>query len=102
HARVLAESLADVERDVARGELRCRDLVQQRLELMVVVLVDQGGPDVVLRQLPRASEPRESRPDDHDARGRTWLVGLGGHGTSGVTGQASQRSRRDASIPPKG
>ena len=47
------------------GEHRRRDLVQQRLELVVVVLVDERDVDVVvLRELPGAGDAGEPAADD--------------------------------------
>ena len=57
---VVAEQLAQRERDVARRELRGRHLVQQRLELVVVVAVDQRDAHVVL-PAPAAARSRRRR-----------------------------------------
>ena len=54
---VVAEQLAQREGDVARGELRRRHLVEQRLELVVVVAVDQRD----ARRRPRARAAWRSR-----------------------------------------
>ena len=57
-----AEQLAQRVRDVARRQLGGRDLVEQRLELVVVVAVDQRHVDVVvLGEPPRAADARRSR-----------------------------------------
>src|SRR5262249_52735005 len=46
---------------------RGRHLVQQRLELVIVVAIDQRDPDViVVGQLLRAAKPGESAADNHD------------------------------------
>ena len=53
-------------RDVAGRKLRGRHLVEQRLELVVVVAVDQGDPDVVVLSEPlRAAEAGEAPAHDH-------------------------------------
>jgi hypothetical protein len=54
--------------DVARGECRGRDLVQQRLEQVVVVLVDQRDVDRRAVQRPRSAQSPEAAADDDDAR----------------------------------
>jgi hypothetical protein len=64
---VLPELLADRDRDVGRGELRGRHLVQEREELVVVVAVDHRHPHViVLRELLRAADAREASSNDDD------------------------------------
>src|SRR4029079_12167418 len=64
-------------RDVAGGEHRRRHLVEQRLELVVVVLVDQGDVDaIVLRQRPGTGDAGESAADDNDP-GPGSLLGHG-------------------------
>ncbi len=70
-ARVLGEDRADRPGDVGGSELGGGDLVQQRLELLVVVPVDQGHGHVVLGELLRARDAGEAGADDHDC-------GLGG------------------------
>ena len=57
----LAEQLAQRVRDVARRELRGRHLVEQRLELVVVVAVDQRDAHVVVLGQPRA-QPTPAKP----------------------------------------
>jgi hypothetical protein len=55
---VLAERLSEAGGDVGGGELAGRHLVQQRLELVVVVLVDERHADVgALGQLSGAAQP---------------------------------------------
>src|SRR4029450_6519293 len=51
NARVVAEDAAQWQGDVVRGELRGGDLIQQRLELVVVVTVQQDHVDVMLGEL---------------------------------------------------
>ena len=70
---VLGEDAAQRPGDVADAELGGSDLVQQRLELVVVVPVDHHHPDVVLGQLLRAGDPGETRADDDDL----VLLGVG-------------------------
>ena len=67
-------SSARVPRDVARGRTDLslgqdpgRDLVQQRLEQVVVVPVDQGDIDGRHRQRLRGEEAAEAAPDDDDS-----------------------------------
>ena len=77
HVRVATKRLAKRRRDIARPDLRGGDLVEQRLELVVVVLVDQRDLHVVaLGQLARAPEPGKAAADDHDVR--SWFRGLHG------------------------
>ena len=84
--RVLAKQLAHLERDVARAELRGGDLVEQRLELVVVVAVDQRHAHVVvLRQPARAGEPGKAGAHDHHMRRA--------HATTSVRAGAPSRSR---------
>ena len=66
-ARVLPEQLTDVHRHIGGRELIRRHLVQERQELVVVVLVDQGDMHVVvvLRELFRAADPGEPGAHDH-------------------------------------
>ena len=69
--RVAVEQLAQREGDVARRQLRGRHLVEQRLELVVVVAVEQRDPHVVvLGQPPRAADAGEAAADDDHVRCR--------------------------------
>ena len=61
------EHLLERTGDVVRRELRRRDLVEQRLELGVVVTVDEGHLDAVTGQLSSARRARHSSTDDDDA-----------------------------------
>ena len=65
-ARVVAEQLAQRERDVDRGELRRRHLVEQRLELVVVVAVDERHADAVLARQPLDAADAGEAAADHD------------------------------------
>ena len=53
-------------RDVGGLDLRGRHLVEQRLELVVVVTVDQRDPHAVLGQLLRARDAGEPATNDND------------------------------------
>ena len=62
---VLRGDLAQRVRDVARDQHRRRDLVQQGLELVVVVLVDQRDGDVVVRgECPSTRHAGEATTND--------------------------------------
>ena len=64
----LGRDLAQRVGDVAGGQHRRRDLVQERLELVVVVLVDERDVDVLaLGQLPGTGDAGEPAADDDDA-----------------------------------
>ena len=71
-ARVLGEDRADRPGDVGGSELGGGDLVQQRLELLVVVPVDQRHGHVVLRRAPSRTRRRRSRR----RRSRPWAWGI--------------------------
>ena len=61
------EHAAQRVRDVARRELRGGHLVEQRLELVMVVAVDERDRHVfVVGEALRAAETREASADDHD------------------------------------
>jgi hypothetical protein len=64
----VAQHAADRRGDVARGERRGRDLVQQRLEEVVVVPVDQGDVDRRAIERARRAQAPEPAADDDDAR----------------------------------
>ena len=51
-------------------EEACGDLVQERLEGVVVVLVDEHDVDVALLQLLGGADPGEAAAEDEDARPR--------------------------------
>ena len=57
-----AEDPAQRTRNVARSDLRGRDLVQHRLELVIVVLVDQRHAHFVLRELFAHATPAKPPP----------------------------------------
>jgi hypothetical protein len=65
HVLLAAEDPADRERDVRRGQRGRRHLVQQRLEQVVVVLVDEDHVDRAAVQLLHQVDPGEPGTD-HD------------------------------------
>ena len=65
HRRGLREDRSDGSGDVGGPELGSRDLIEERLELLVVVTVDECHGDVVLRELLRASNTGEAGAHDH-------------------------------------
>ena len=67
HGLVLAEQTAQRAHHVARGKLGRGDLVQQRLELVVRVLVDQGDRHAGLAEFLGAGDAGEPGADDDDA-----------------------------------
>ena len=67
HRLVLAEETAQRAHHVARGKLGRGDLVQQRLELVVRVLVDQGDRHSGLAEFLGAGDAGEPGADDDDA-----------------------------------
>jgi hypothetical protein len=62
------EDPPDRRRDVAGRQPRRRDLIEQRLEDVVVAPVEQQDVDRRLRERARRAQPREPSPDDDDAR----------------------------------
>ena len=71
---LVAQHPPDRRGDVARRQRRRRDLVQQRLEEMVVVAVDQRDADRRARERPRRVEAAEAAADDHDVWKRSRSV----------------------------
>jgi hypothetical protein len=73
--------------DVGHGQLRRRHLVQERLELVVVVLVEQGHVDLVLGQLLGTADAGEATADDERrwAGGRDGIAHLVSSHTSSMT-----------------
>jgi hypothetical protein len=53
--------------DVLRGQLRARDLVEQRLELVIVVAIDQRDLDAFIAQSARARHPGEATAENEDS-----------------------------------
>ena len=85
HVLVLAQHVPQRRRDLPGREDAGGDLVEQRLEQVVVPPVDQGDLDVELGEPPACRQPTESAPDHHDAVG---------HGASSSTAMR----RRPASM----
>ena len=67
---LVADDGADRVGDVAGVEGRRRDLVQQRLEQVVVAAIDDGDAHAFLAQRARGREAGEAAADDDDVRGR--------------------------------
>src|SRR6266566_8536087 len=62
------EDAADRRCDISRRQTRGRDLVEQRLEQVVIVAIDDGDIKRRLRELLGRRKAAESRSDDDDAR----------------------------------
>ena len=73
--------------DGSRLEEAGRELVQQRLERVVVVLVDEHDVGVGVLQLHRGADPGEASAEDEDAGARSAVFALGGHGARIVGGR---------------
>ena len=67
---LLVEEVADRMADGGLLEEPCGHLVQERLEGVVVVLVDEHDVDVALVQFLSGADPGEAAPEDEDARPR--------------------------------
>jgi hypothetical protein len=65
---LLGERRADRIGDVARVERRRRDLIEQRLEQVVVTAVDQRDVDRRAREGTRRGQAAEAAANDHDVR----------------------------------
>ena len=72
---VVVDEVAERVSDGARLEEARRELVQERLEGVVVVPIDQDDVGVRLTQLQRRTEPAEASAEDDDA----WAIGAIGH-----------------------
>ena len=68
--RLVAQDVADRRGDRRRREARARDLVEQRLEQVVVGAVDQRDLDLGLRQRAHRLDAAEAAADDDDVRPR--------------------------------
>ena len=66
--RLLVEEIAKCMADCGRRKQVGRDLVEEWLEGVVVVLVDEDDVDVHVFQLPRGPDPGESSAEDDHAR----------------------------------
>ena len=86
HRLVLAEQTPQRAHDVARGELGGGDLVEQRLELVVRVLVDQRDRHAGVAEVLRAGDAGETGTDHDHMRPR--LASL------------SRRHARGRTVPP--
>ena len=64
------QDVAQGRRDVRRGEASRGHLVQERLEDVVVVVIDEGDADGRAAQRSRGGEARETSADDDDVRSR--------------------------------
>ena len=78
HVVLLVEEVADRMADRRLLEQPRRDLVEERLEGVVVVLVHEHDVDVALLQLLRGADPGKAAAEDEDARSLAVLSG--GHG----------------------
>ena len=90
--RLLVEEVAQRMSDRRPLEQGGRDLVEERLEGVVVVLVDQHDVDVGLLQRLRGAEPGEASAEDQDARAPSLgftrhspPANLGGRGRLSIT-----------------
>jgi hypothetical protein len=92
---VLAEDRAQRLGDLARRQGGGGDLVQQRLEQVVVHAVDEHDPQGVARERARGIQPAEAAADDQDSgTGHAWSIprwsargGLARGTTAGTAGQ---------------
>ena len=85
------EELAYRRRDVRRRQRRRRDLVEQRLEQVMVALVDEGDANAGDVQPPRRGQPGEPRPENDDVR-----LFLPEHHRASSVGDDRRRARFDA------
>jgi len=67
HRRIAlpAQDVAQRRGDVGRRQTRRRDLVEQRLEQMMVAAIDQRDAHLRAREIARGPQARESATDDH-------------------------------------
>ncbi len=67
HIGVGSEDTSQTESRIARRQFGGGHLVEQRLELLVIVLVEQGNPNISMRsQLTGAVQTGKTATDDHD------------------------------------
>ena len=67
---VFAENAANGRRDIGRRKSGGRDLVEQRLEKMIVRAVDHRHPDRLVAEMLRRFQAAEAGADDDDVRAR--------------------------------
>ena len=75
HVRLLVEEATQRVPDRGGLEQVCRDLVQQRLERVVVVLVHENDVGAAVLQARRRTDPAETSTEDQDSRLSTLLTG---------------------------
>ena len=78
---VVVDEVAERVTDGARLEEARRELVQERLEGVVVVPIDQDDVGIGLLQAQRRAEPAEPSAEDDD----TWAIGTLGHERAATT-----------------
>ena len=66
--RALAQNRADRRRDIGRGKRRGCDLIEQRLEKMIIGAVDHRHPHRFAREFLRRLQTAESGADNYDVR----------------------------------
>src|SRR5262245_3592250 len=93
HLRVLLapQDAADRRGDVSGRQPGGRDLIEQRLEEVIVVAIDDGDVERCSRQLLGRRQPAESRPDDHDARASARKLN-GAHDTARLSRRRNSRA----------
>jgi hypothetical protein len=69
------EDPADGRRYITRRQARGRDLVEQRLEQVIVVTIDDRDGEPRSRQLLGRRKPAETCPDNHDMEGTAMAEG---------------------------
>src|SRR6266511_1697068 len=81
HIRVVlpTENAANRRRDISGRQGGGRDLIEQRLEQMVIVAIDDGDVEGPLRQLLGSRQTAEPCSDDHNARAPGYGLGHVGH-----------------------
>ena len=89
---LLVEEIADRMPDGRLLEQAGRDLVEQRLEGVVVVPVHEHDVDVALLQLLRGADPAEPCAQDHDPVAAAARVGSSGHGHQATDERLAPRS----------
>ena len=92
HVVLLVEEVADRMADRRLLEQPRRDLVEERLEGVVVVLVHEHDVDVALLQLLRGADPGKAAAEDEDTRSLAVLSS--GHGAKLVERRPTPLIRR--------